>query len=267
MLTQFLRYEPVARAVERAGGTTLLEVGGGSRGIVSYLPLDWHVTNCDLTFADYGSRRAAAQTRAARVVGSVLRLPFADSSFDIVVALDLVEHLGPVDRPAALRELARVTSRRAIIGCPCGEVALQVDRSLARLLARHHQPSPGWLDEHLQNGFPKRALLEDTLAPYGTVSAIPNTNVAARLALARLEMQPRIARATLSIFRRLAPAVRSTGPRRTRAAIAGKVLRGLDAPPVYRHIIVLDRSGDDMGGRDRASGRAPHGGARRPTYP
>lgn len=261
MLTWFLRYEPVARAVERAGGTTLLEVGGGSRGIVGYLRPHWHVTNCDLTFADYGSRRAAARTRAERVVGSVLHLPFADGSFDVVVALDLLEHLPPDDRPTALRELARVASRRAVIGCPCGLVALQVDRTLSELLARRNQPSPGWLDEHLQNGFPTRALLKNTLASYGTVSVIPNTNVAARLALARLELHPRIAHATMAIFRRVAPAVRSTGARRARAAMVGKVLRGLDAPPVYRHIVVLDRPVGAGPGHEGGSGRAPHPGA------
>lgn len=243
MLTQFLRYETVADVVERAGGTRLLEVGGGSRGIAPYLGPSWQITNCDTTFADYGSRRAAAYTRAERVIGSVLDLPFADRSFDTVVALDLLEHLAPDDRPAALQELARVTARTTVMGCPCGNVALRVDRELARLLARHDLPSPGWLDEHLQKGFPRRALLAEALEPFGRVRMVPNTNVAARLALARLEMHPRLAHWSLLIYRRLAPAVRKSGWQRARAAIVAKALRGFDAPPVYRQIAVLDRLG------------------------
>jgi len=240
MLTQFLRYEPVARHVEASGGRTLLEVGGGSRGIAPYLRADWEITNCDISFDDYGAQRVSSGGRATRIVGSVLDLPFADRSFDAVVAVDLLEHVEPAARERALCELARVARRVAVIGCPTGERALQADRTLARLYAARRREAPGWLAEHFQNGFPEMGLLRDTLVRFGQVAIVPNTNVHARVALARLELT-RAGGWSKQLFRRLAPSVRRSGWRRTRARMVGKVVRGFDAGPAYRSIAVLQR--------------------------
>jgi SAM-dependent methyltransferase len=240
MLTQFLRYEPVARHLEASGGRTLLEAGGGSRGVAPYLRGEWEITNCDLSFDDYGAERVTTRSRARRVVASVLELPFEDESFDAVVALDLLEHVEPASRPRALRELARVSRKVAVIGCPTGARALQADRRLANLHAARGVDPPGWLTEHFENGFPEPSLLRETLAPFGEVAIVPNTNVVARLGLARLEAT-RIGGCSDLLFRRLAPAVRRSGWRRARARLLGKALRGFDAPPAYRTIAVLTK--------------------------
>jgi SAM-dependent methyltransferase len=240
MLTQFLRYEPVARHLEASGGRTLLEAGGGSRGVGPYLRGDWEITNCDLSFDDYGSQRVATETPATRVVASVLELPFEDRSFDAVVALDLLEHIKPGSRPQALRELARVARLVAVIGCPTGARALRADEALANLYASRGREAPGWLTEHFENGFPEPNLLSETLTPFGTIEIVSNTNVQARVALARLEVS-RIGAWSGLLFRRLAPAVRRSGWRRTRVRLLGKALRGFDLPPAYRTIAVLKK--------------------------
>jgi ubiquinone/menaquinone biosynthesis C-methylase UbiE len=258
MLTQFLRYEPVARHLESSGGRTLLEVGGGSRGVGPYLGDAWEITNCDLAFDDYGAEHVAKETRATRVVASVLELPFEDDSFDAVVALDLLEHIEPASRRRALCELARVARTVAVIGCPTGEQALQADETLAHLYAARGWVAPGWLTEHFENGFPQVSLLRETLTPFGEVAIVPNTNVRARVALARLEVS-RIGGWSGVLFRRLAPAVKRSDWRRTRARVLAKVLRGFDAPPAYRTIAVLNKGLTEVTGGDRANGAWPPG--------
>jgi SAM-dependent methyltransferase len=56
---------------------------------------------------------ASERGHAARVRGDALALPFADASFDLVAALDVLEHVG--DHAAAVRELRRVLRPRGAV--------------------------------------------------------------------------------------------------------------------------------------------------------
>jgi SAM-dependent methyltransferase len=83
-----------------------LEVAPGLR---PRLPLD------GTQFVDL-SASALARLRergAAAVLGLVTSLPFPDGAFDLVCALDIVEHVG--DEDAALGELSRVAARGAAL--------------------------------------------------------------------------------------------------------------------------------------------------------
>jgi ubiquinone/menaquinone biosynthesis C-methylase UbiE len=53
---------------------------------------------------------------AAAVIGSVERLPFPSSSFDVVTCFEVLEHL--TDPAIALRELARVGRRAVVVSVP-----------------------------------------------------------------------------------------------------------------------------------------------------
>jgi len=67
-------------------------------------------------------RERGAAGHAARVRGDAARLPFRDASFDLVVALDVLEHLD--DDRAGARELARVIAPggAAIVFVPALEI-------------------------------------------------------------------------------------------------------------------------------------------------
>ena len=52
------------------------------------------------------------------VLGSVTALPFADKSFDVVLAAEILEHITYEDIPQALREIARVAKTHAVISVP-----------------------------------------------------------------------------------------------------------------------------------------------------
>jgi SAM-dependent methyltransferase len=241
VLNQLVRYARLVPLVEEVSGSELLDVGSGSQGIARYLSPRFRVTACDLDFSDYGARPDQASLRARRVEGSVLDLPFPDAAFDVVVALDLLEHVAAGSRARALSELARVSRRRVVVGCPCGSRALDSDTRLARWYVRLGRQLPPWLSEHLENGFPDTVELRTGLAPFGTVRVIPSEAIWAHEAVARVEAVPVAGLLSPLLSKALVGGVRPEG---TLGVAAELVLRGLaggDRSPSYRAIAILDR--------------------------
>ena len=234
-LNQLVRMEPVLALVRELGPAgTLLDVGSGSRGLAPWLPPGWRVTAADSSFEDYGSAAGPSGQAAEAVVADVRELPFADAQFDAVVALDLLEHVPPADRERALGELRRVTRRRLIVACPAGAEALAADRRLASGLKR----PPGWLDEHLANGFPDRAEVAAVLGP-GT-RVLPNENVHAHERIVRRELSLPWFLPTRAGARVVGAAIRRGGAPGRAAGRALWRLRGSDREPAYRTIFVLN---------------------------
>jgi len=247
MLNQLARYGPALELVEeaRGGGGRLLEVGSGAEGIARFAAPDWEITACDRDFSDYGSVDASAATtgKLTRVEGDVTALPFGDGEFDVVLTLDLLEHVPPELRPKALSELARVASRRVVVACPCGEGALEADRRLARFYRMQGRKPPVWLAEHLENGFPEVAEIASSLEPYGEVRVVPNEGLRMHFAVSAAEGVRGVARGTVWLARRLEPGMRDAAEgRRTRAARALSWLRGGDRDPAYRQFVVVERT-------------------------
>jgi SAM-dependent methyltransferase len=242
MLNQLARYSAVVPLAEECRGTTLLEVGSGSEGIARFASENWQITVSDRDFSDYGAVEVP-DDGLRRIEGDVTKLPFDDGEFDVVVALDLLEHLPPYLRPVALEELARVSRRRLVAGCPCGEAALRADRWLARYYAVQPRATPPWLVEHLENGFPSAELLRDTLAPYGSVRLVPNERIGAHLVVSILEGTPYLARLMLRFAAKLESGMPNASGGPSPSSVKWlKRLRGGDRSPVYRHIAVLDRA-------------------------
>ncbi len=239
MLNQLARYSAALPLLGGQDARTLLEVGSGSEGAARFLPADWEITVCDRDFSDYGAVQVDSGDGLKRVEADVTELPFADGEFDAVLALDLLEHVPAHLRTRALQELARVSRKRLVVGCPCGERALRFDRVLAawyRLLPMRSVPT--WLDEHLENGFPEGAEMEHALSPYGEVRLQGNEWLWTHLAISALEATPVVLRGTLRAAAALEDDLESGGrrPRWLRA------LRGGDRRPAYRQIAVLTRS-------------------------
>jgi SAM-dependent methyltransferase len=55
------------------------------------------------------------------VQGDVRYLPFADRSFDIVICLEVLEHLEKTDGEKLLKELERVAAKQLILSTPMGK--------------------------------------------------------------------------------------------------------------------------------------------------
>ena len=94
--------------VRSANPKSVLEVGVGEGVVVRQLQFGGvEVTTVDI-----------AEDLKPDVVGSVTALPFADASFDLVLAAEILEHIEFSDVPKALSEIARVAHTHAMISVP-----------------------------------------------------------------------------------------------------------------------------------------------------
>lgn len=108
--TQIRRLHTIERLVGDLAGKRILDIGSGMGGfLVAAANTGIHAVGIEPN-ADYGliTRLRAARYRQkpalARAVGE--HLPFATASFDVVLAQDILEHVGNPDD--VLREIARV---------------------------------------------------------------------------------------------------------------------------------------------------------------
>ncbi len=111
----------IARAYLDAlpAGTRVLDAGCGEGVLVEEYAARLAMQGVD---PHYASRHVRT--------GSLLKLPFADATFDRALCLDVLEHLAFDDQPRALTELHRVLA-------PDGELLLSVP-NLAHLQSRVH---------------------------------------------------------------------------------------------------------------------------------
>jgi SAM-dependent methyltransferase len=122
-----------------AGPGTALDVGmGGGRLVEALDARGWDVSGTDASAAMVELARARVPSRAdALAQAPIERLPFADASFDAVVALGVLEYSADVGE--ALRELARVASSGAgvVVSYPNFDgVRSRARRRLRKLLGR-----------------------------------------------------------------------------------------------------------------------------------
>ena len=99
----------------------IIDVGSGGGAVAQALQEFGHVTACDIDVRCAAS--VARRPGMSFAYGTAEAIPFADGSFDLVTAFDVLEHLD--DDVRALREMARVVS-------PAGLIAVTV-------------PAYGWL--------------------------------------------------------------------------------------------------------------------------
>jgi ubiquinone/menaquinone biosynthesis C-methylase UbiE len=132
------------------GAGRVLEVGCGEgnqlRKLTDALP-DAALVGLDLAPPDRSEWRAQS---AEMVCGSVLALPYADRSFDLVLALEMLEH---VDDPgAALAEIARVTAGTVLLSVPWEPVWRVGNLVRGRYLGQFGN-TPGHIQHFTRRGF------------------------------------------------------------------------------------------------------------------
>ena len=202
-------------------GCKVLEIGSGAIGLGEF----WHYpfVGCDVIFAE----KPRPLMRPVRCSGS--RLPFADQSFDAVVASDVMEHVPPESRGRVVSEALRVSRKVVVIGYPSGPTAMAADRDLREWYLRKKRAPPAWLEEHMMHPFPNGELFSEVEKEW-TVNAVPNESVEFHLKMMRLEMS----RPINHLFR--------LGLLAMPNVIEG-FLRRKDSEPSYRKIFVLRRQG------------------------
>ena len=150
----------------------VLDVGAGdSRLSQDFLGPRYNVVRCDVApFAD----------NDGVVLTPGQPLPFADESFDAVVAMDVLEHVEPAQRRLFLRECARVAREVCVIAVPHG--TRELDAAEARVYAVHkaYLGSHAFFEEHRDYGVPTPSDVMQPLAETGAaVASFPNVPLAA----------------------------------------------------------------------------------------
>lgn len=113
------QYEGILRFVQ--SGMRVLDAGCGE-GVLSFMMATKgaYVTGCDISEPNIASCLARAKEMGVETITFIAadseRLPFDDSSFDLVVSSHVLEHLPDFDK--GLHEIMRVTKKRAIIAIP-----------------------------------------------------------------------------------------------------------------------------------------------------
>jgi hypothetical protein len=144
-----LRYLPVVMTIKKAGlnDSKILEVGPGSLGITPYLkkPID----GLDIDFS-------GPQTKLVnKIKGAADNLPFRKNSYDVVISVDVLEHLAKENRQKAIYEILRVAAKLAVLVVPTGELAGKQDEELHVYWQKIFGNRNQFLEEHVKNGLPK----------------------------------------------------------------------------------------------------------------
>lgn len=138
-------------------GQQILDVGGSSASILSFLEKKQNITVCDIVIDD-------KIMGLNQVLGSGFCLPFKDNSFDNVMCVDTLEHIQNDKRKLFVQELARVARKKLVIATPHSEAYFfeNLILNMGKLLGKEMK----WLTEHKQFGLPIKEEIAKSLQNY-----------------------------------------------------------------------------------------------------
>src|SRR5215470_17957692 len=157
-----LRYFPIAKDLEGQALSELkmLDVGSGASGIKPYLQVEPQLlVGLDSDFSKDSEKFLIRDL----VLSQGERLPFSDRSFEIVICLDVLEHVQLENRIALIKEVLRVASKTVYIGFPTGRGAHRQDVRLDRAFVACYGTRHYFLVEHLSQTLPSKWDLEAAL--------------------------------------------------------------------------------------------------------
>lgn len=143
-----IRYLPIVAEIKKNHYQSILEVGSGGLGIAPYLGRP--VTGLDTSF------KPPYFSLLNRVVGSGEKIPHADKSFDVVIAVDILEHVKSTSRAKVVSEMLRVAKQEIIVAVPVGKKSLAQDKRLDIAYRRIHGQAYPFLAEQIDFGLPTK---------------------------------------------------------------------------------------------------------------
>jgi hypothetical protein len=152
----------------------ILELGSGAKGIGEFCKKEF-------TGVDVSLDEPPVQNMTF-VQSSASKLPFADASFDLVVCMDVLEHMSAGERERMVGEMVRVAgidkgnrgekgnqgdkgrkicrdallrvSPTVIVGYPCGEGAEKLSKKMLAWFEARGSGTARWFEEHSKFGLP-----------------------------------------------------------------------------------------------------------------
>jgi cell division protein FtsB len=164
---QFQRYSTAAELIglfSGSGPLQIIELGAGShQNLRAFIP------EADLVMVDKEIAQADAESGAI-VKGDATDLDFADDSADVVVCLDVLEHVAEELRASLIGESYRIARRAVILAFPCGaESTARAERQANAVWRKYFGQDYPWLREHFANGLPEPGRVAEMareLTPY-----------------------------------------------------------------------------------------------------
>ncbi len=150
---QFQRYGIAARAIEhlRSPGQifSILEVGANTHRILGKLLPHDKITYLDREIPP--EMLGASDVR----IGDATHLDMADGAFDVVIALDVFEHIEPTHRADFLHHISRVSRLATLLGAPFASAAVaRAENEACAFWDGLFRTPYRWLTEHAENGLP-----------------------------------------------------------------------------------------------------------------
>ena len=154
---RFVRLKATAEIVKDLvqSDSEVLDVGGYDGALALFLP--------EYTFDLIDPATTGA---------SLLHEPAPDRSYDLVTAVDILEHIVPADRQETLKELARIARKYVVLNYPCTD-----SKSAQELMLRLTKNS--LIKEHVQWELPDSDWVVKSMKELGYRSTVtPHTSVA-----------------------------------------------------------------------------------------
>jgi hypothetical protein len=154
---RYVRLRAAAKAIRENAppGSAVLDAGGYDGALAFFLP-DHTVDVID----------------PATTGGDILRIPVSDRAYPVVAAIDVLEHVPPDNRAAALHELIRVADGHIVLNYPSR------DSKEAQILALQLTNNP-LIREHVEWELPDSNWVVAEMTKHGFVAhVIPHTSVA-----------------------------------------------------------------------------------------
>ncbi len=127
----------------------ILDVGSSGVGLSVY----WQEGRA--RFTDLDPVYPAYRLSQSQVQATAEQLPFAAGAFEVVVSIDMLEHVPPTLRSAVIADMLRVTKRLFIVAMPVGPNAQAQDADVAKLYQERRGQSFKFVEEHILYGLPE----------------------------------------------------------------------------------------------------------------
>ena len=151
----YQRYSFLARLTdilsgEGSGALTLLDIGSGPIPLTeAFVSRRFDIVRADVSQFDDPS---------IVLLHPGEPLPFEDAAFDVAVAIEVLEHVPPAQRPSLIRELQRVSRQATIVCCPIDTPeVVEAERRFSAWAKAVSGRDVDFLVEHREHGLPDAA--------------------------------------------------------------------------------------------------------------